>query len=58
MVNNINNTIRPTGLKEYTPMDIAEVTMPEEFLKKMNLKKIAADDVTLTLPALLKDTNR
>ena len=58
MANNINNTIRPTGLKEYTPMDIAEVTMPEEFLKKMNLKKIAADDVTLTLPALLKDTNR
>ena len=58
MANNINNTVRPSGLKEYTPMDIAEVTMPEEFLEKLNLRKIAADDVTLTLATLLKETNR
>ena len=58
MANNINNTVRPSGLKEYTPMDIAEVTMPEEFLEKLNLRKIAADDVTLTLATLLKETDR
>lgn len=58
MANNINNTVRPSGLREYTPMDIAEVTMPEEFLEKLNLRKIAADDVTLTLATLLKETNR
>lgn len=52
MINHINSLTRPS-LNNATPYDLAQILLDKEVLKKLNLKKIAANEIQLK-PNLLK----
>lgn len=52
MINHINSLTRPS-LNNATPYDLAEILLDKEVLKKLNLKKVAANEIQLK-PNLLK----
>ena len=52
LINHINSLTRPS-LNNATPYDLAEILLDKEVLKKLNLKRIAANEIQLK-PNLLK----
>lgn len=52
MVNHINSLTRPS-LNNATPYDLAQILLDKEVLKKLNLKKVPANEIQLK-PNLLK----
>lgn len=52
MINHINSLTR-ASLNWFAPIDLAKLTLDKEVLKKLNLKKVAANEIQLT-PKLLK----
>lgn len=52
MINHINSLARES-LSWNTPIDVAKVTLDKEVIKKLNLKKVPANEIQLT-PKLLK----
>lgn len=52
LVNHINSLTRPS-LNNATPYDLAEILFDKEVLKKLNLKRIASNEIQLK-PNLLK----
>lgn len=52
MINHINNLTRPS-LNNATPYDLAKILLDKEVLKKLNLKKVPANEIQLK-PKLLK----
>lgn len=52
MINHINSLTRPS-LNNATPYDLAQILLDKEVLKKLNLKKVAANEIQLK-PKLLK----
>lgn len=52
MINHINSLTRPS-LNNATPYDLAQILLDKEVLKKLNLKKIVANEIQLK-PNLLK----
>lgn len=52
MINHINSLTRPS-LNNATPYDLARILLDKEVLKKLNLKKVAANEIQLK-PKLLK----
>lgn len=52
LINHINSLTKPS-LNNATPYDLAEILLDKEVLKKLNLKRIAANEIQLK-PNLLK----
>lgn len=52
MINPINSLTRPS-LNNSTPYDLAQILLDKEVLKKLNLKKVPANEIQLK-PNLLK----
>ena len=52
MINHINNLTRPS-LNNATPYELAQILLDNEVLKKLNLKKVPANEIQLK-PKLLK----
>lgn len=52
LINHINSLTRPS-LNNATPYDLAQILLDKEVLKKLNLKKVAANEIQLK-PNLLK----
>ena len=52
MINHINSLTRPS-LNNSTPYDLAQILLDKEVLKKLNLKKVPANEIQLK-PKLLK----
>lgn len=52
MINHINSLTRPS-LNNATPYELAQILLDKEVLKKLNLKKVAANEIQLN-PNLLK----
>ena len=52
LINHINSLTRPS-LNNATPYDLAQILLDNDVLKKLNLKKIAANEIQLK-PSLLK----
>lgn len=52
LINHINSLTRPS-LNNATSYDLAEILLDKEILKKLNLKRIAANEIQLK-PNLLK----
>lgn len=52
MINHINSLTRPS-LNNATPYDLAQILLDKEVLKKLNLKKVPANEIQLK-PKLLK----
>lgn len=54
MINHINSLTRPS-LNNATPYDLAQILLDNEVLKKLNLKKVAANEIQLTKNLLKKN---
>ena len=52
MINHINSLTRPS-LNNATPYELAQILLDNEVLKKLNLKKVPANEIQLK-PNLLK----
>ena len=52
MINHINSLTRPS-LNNATPYELAQILLDNEVLKKLNLKKVPANEIQLK-PKLLK----
>lgn len=54
MINHINSLTRPS-LNNATPYDLAQILLDKEVLKKLNLKKVVANEVQLNTKLLKKN---
>lgn len=54
MINHINSLTRPS-LNNATPYDLAQILLDKTVLKKMNLKKVPANEIQLTKSLLKKN---
>ena len=54
IINHINSLTRPS-LNNATPYDLAEILLDKELLKKLNLKKVPANEIQLTKNLLKKN---
>ena len=52
MINHINSLTRPS-LNNAAPYDLAQILLDKDVLKKLNLQKVAANEIQLK-PKLLK----
>lgn len=54
MINHINSLTRPS-LNNATPYDLAQILLDKEVLKKLNLKKVPANEIQLNTKLLKKN---
>ncbi len=54
MINHINSLTRPS-LNNATPYDLAQILLDKEVLKKLNLKKVTANEIQLNQKLLKKN---
>ncbi len=54
MINHINSLTRPS-LNNATPYDLAQILLDKEVLKKLNLKKVPANEIQLNKNLLKKN---
>ena len=54
MINHINSLTRPS-LNNATPYELAQILLDKEVLKKLNLKKVPANEVQLNKNLLKKN---
>ena len=54
MINHINSLTRPS-LNNATPYDLAQILLDKQVLKKLNLKKVPANEVQLNTKLLKKN---
>ena len=54
MINHINSLTRPS-LNNATPYDLAKILLDKTVLKKLNLKKVAANEIQLNQKLLKKN---